>query len=204
MFEPIELTDSRKNHFLIRKVQDLPPRVPAFDEIQAEVTHAWKFAQARPLAEKAAQELAEKVKKEKGQFKGETVDGHAVITTDPVPKMQMNFMNGEPMPSPIIKLPHAGEAIREAIFALKPDEAAVAPDQPKAIYYVLTLKDRNEAKFATLYAPNSEYFHYQREAVMSRLRKHGEEWMNELRADAGLPPGWSPPGESKRETEDQE
>ena len=50
LFEPIELTDSRKNHFLIRKVQDLP-RVPAFDEIQAEVTHAWKLArEPRPLA----------------------------------------------------------------------------------------------------------------------------------------------------------
>ena len=28
--------------------------------------------------------------------------------------------------------------------------------------------------------------------------QHNEEWMNELRADAGLEPGWSPPGESRR------
>ena len=74
LFEPIELTDSRKNHFLVRKVQDLTPRVPALDEIHAEVAHAWKLAQARPLAEKAAQELAEKVKKDGGKFKGETVE----------------------------------------------------------------------------------------------------------------------------------
>ncbi len=204
LFEPIELTDSRKNHFLVRKVQDVPPRVPSLDEIHADVTHAWKLNQARPLAEKAAQELAEKVKKEGGTIKGDTIDGRPVITTDPVPKTQMNFMTGEATPSAVLKLPHAGDTLRQAMFSLQPESVTVAPDQPKAVYYVLTLKDRFEAKFATLYAPNSEYFLYRQEALVSRMRSHGDEWMKELRTDAGLPPGWSPPGENKRESEDAE
>src|SRR5262249_45066337 len=63
LFEPIELTDFSGHRFLVRKLQDQPPRVPALDEIRPAVELAWKTEQARPLAKKAAEAFAESVRK---------------------------------------------------------------------------------------------------------------------------------------------
>ena len=62
LYEPVELTDALNRHYLARKIEDLPPRVPPLDEIRPEVVLAWKMEQARPLAEKAAQEFAATIK----------------------------------------------------------------------------------------------------------------------------------------------
>ncbi len=61
-FEPVELTDLTGHRFLVRKLQDVPPRIPPLDQIRAEVVRAWKLEQARPKAEEAARKYAEKVK----------------------------------------------------------------------------------------------------------------------------------------------
>lgn len=195
LFEPMELTDPRNRHYLVRKVEDLPPRVPTLDEIKEEVVHAWKVDQARPLAEKAAKELADQVKKDGGKFKADVVDGHPVITTSPTSKMQLSFMQPEPTPSELPQLPQAGPELRDALFGLKEGAVVVAPDEPRNVYYVLTLKNRTEASLDSLYAPNGDYFLYQRITLGNQYQKLVDQWLNELRADAGLPPGWTPPDE---------
>ena len=70
LYEPEELTDLLGTRFLARKIKDVPPHVPALDEVRPEVSLAWKMAKARPLAEKAAQELAEKLKKKARRAQG--------------------------------------------------------------------------------------------------------------------------------------
>ncbi|MDR3635976.1 MAG: hypothetical protein P4L84_19395 [Isosphaeraceae bacterium] len=202
LFEPMELTDARNRHYLVRKTEDLPPRVPPLEEIKEEVVHAWKIDQARPLAMKAAEALADQVKKEGGKLKADVVDGHPVITTDPASRSQLSFMQPEPTPTDLPQLPHAGTALRDALFGLKDGAVAVAPNEPKTTYYVLTLKNRVPAKLDTLYAPNGDYFLYQRLTLNNHYQKLVEQWMSELRADAGLPPGWVPPDEGKREPQE--
>lgn len=93
LFEPVEFTDILRRRFLARKIEDVPPRVPSFKEIQSEVNLAWKLAQARPLAEKAANQLAEEVRKSGGSIKDEAIGGHKVITTPPVPKLEAGFLS---------------------------------------------------------------------------------------------------------------
>jgi peptidyl-prolyl cis-trans isomerase D len=209
LFEPVELTDVQGRRYLVRKTEDLPPRVPPLDEIRAEVVHAWKAEQARPLAEKAARGFAELARKDGGKIKAETVQGHKVITTDMLSKMQPSvlpgqfFPTGPPVPTEIPQLPHAGEALRDALFGLKAGEVAVAPDEPKQVYYVLALKDRIPATFATLYAPTGDYYRYQFEASNSAARHQRDAWMDQLRADAGLKPDWVPPDEAKRQAEEE-
>ncbi len=91
LYEPVELTDALGRRFLARKIDDQAPRVPSLDEIRPEVALAWKLDQARPLAEKAAQAFAAKLRKEGGTIKGENVDGRPVITTPPLIRMQPGF-----------------------------------------------------------------------------------------------------------------
>jgi peptidyl-prolyl cis-trans isomerase D len=204
LYEPIELTDPNGRRYLVRKLQDVPPRVPPLDEIRSQVVLAWKTEQARGPAEKAAKALAEKLKAAGGKFKGEIVEGHPVITTDPVTRLQPGlplpgqlFDTGAPRPVEISQLPAAGPELRNAYFGLKEGDVAVAPDQPRTVYYVLTLNRRIPASFSGLYAPNGDYFRYRSEALTEAYRKRDEEWMKDLRAQAGLKPDWSPKDEVK-------
>ncbi len=80
LYEPEELTDLLGTRFLARKIKDVPPHVPSLDEVRSEVSLAWKMAKARPLAEKAAQELAEQLKKKADALKDGTVEGYRVVT----------------------------------------------------------------------------------------------------------------------------
>jgi peptidyl-prolyl cis-trans isomerase D len=204
LFEPIELTDAAGRRYLIRKLQDLPPRVPGLDEIRTDVTLAWKTAQARPLAKKAAEAFAEKVKAEGGKIKGEIVEGHPVITTDPVTRLQPGlplpgqfFETGPPTPTEISQIAAAGPAFRDAYFGLTEGAVAVAPNRPETVYYVLTLDHRAPARFDVLYAPNGDYFRYRSEAMSEAFKKRDEDWMNVLRAQAGLDRDWTPRDEAK-------
>jgi peptidyl-prolyl cis-trans isomerase D len=206
LFEPVELTDSLGRRFLARKVEDHEPRVPPLDEIHTQVIAAWKALQARPLAEKAARDFAETVRKEAGTIKQDIVEGRPVITIPPISRLQpgfplpgMMFQNGPPTLTEIPQVPYAGPELRDAYFGLEPGAVAVAPNQPKTTYYVLTLNDRLRASFATLYAPNGDYFRYQREAQEDAFRHREEDQMRRLRDQAGLKPGWVPSDEANRE-----
>jgi hypothetical protein len=205
LYEPVELTDALGRRFLARKIDDQAPRVPPLDEIRPEVVLAWKMEQARPLAEKAAREFAETVKKDGGTIKTDRVDGRPVITTEPITRMQPGFplpgqffQSGPPTRTEISQIPNASEALRNAYFDLKPGSVAVEPNQDQSIYYVLTLAQRTPASFATLYAPNGDSIRYQREAQTEAAQERDKQWMDRLRDQAGLKPNWVPDDEANR------
>lgn len=205
ILEPIELTDFNGRRYLVRKLKDSPPRVPSLDEVRSEVTLAWKTEQARPFAEKAAKEYAETLRKVDGKIVGEIVDGKPVITTDPVTKLQPGFPlpgrfleNTPATPTEIPQIPNAGPTLRNAFFGLSDGEVEVAPNASETTYYVLTVEKRLPASFATLYAPTGDFFRFRNEAMGDAIMKRDEQWMNQLRAEAGLEPGWEPPDEKSR------
>jgi peptidyl-prolyl cis-trans isomerase D len=205
ILEPIELTDFSGRRYLVRKLTDTPPRVPTLDEVRTEVILAWKAEQARPLAEKAAKDYAETVRKAGGKIEGEIVDGKPVITTDPITKLQPGLPlpgrfleNAPPTPTDINQMPRAGADLRDAYFGLTDGQVAVAPDAPKSAYYVMTVAKRFPASFASLYAPTGDFFRYRNEASSEAVLKRDEQWMDQLRAEAGLTPGWTPQDEKAR------
>ncbi len=208
LYEPVELTDPRNRHYLARKIEDLPPRVPPLDEIRPEVVLAWKMAQARPLAEKAAKEFAATIKKDGGTIKAEHVDGRPVIATQPITRLQPGqpisperfFQTGPPIPTEIPQFPYASAALRDAIFGLNPGSVAVAANQPRTVYYVVSLDRRLSAPFAMLYAPNGDYIRYQREAMTQAAQDRDQRWMGRLREQAGLDAKWVPSDEAKGES----
>ena len=65
------------------------------DEVRDQVVRAWKLEKARPLAQKAAEELAAKVKAQGGEIKDLIVDGRPVIAIESVTKLKP----GMPIPS---------------------------------------------------------------------------------------------------------
>lgn len=208
LYEPVELTDFSGQRFLVRKLQDQAPRVPTLEEARSEVVLAWKREKARAIAQQAADELAATLRKEGGKFKADTVDGRRVVTTDPVTRLQPGmplpgriFENGPATPTEIPQLPAAGEALRDAYFDLGEGQVAVAANEPKTVYYTMTLDRRIPATFTALYAPNGDLYRYQTEVFEETLKAHDESWMDALRAKAGLGPDWSPPDE-KKEAED--
>lgn len=207
LFEPIELTDLLGHRYLARKLDDREPRVPSLDEVRSQVVLAWKTEQARPLAEKAAQDLASEIRKAGGKIEGETIQGHPVITTLPLTRLQPGFplpgqffQSGPPTETEIPNIPNPGEAFRNAYFQLEPGTVTVVPNQPKTSYYVLTLDRRIPATFASLYAPSGEYLRYKNEAQTDAFRRLEDDWMNRLRADAGLKADWVPLDEVNRDS----
>ncbi len=206
LFEPVELTDQVGRRFLARKVEDNAPRVPTLEEVRSQVVLSWKMEKARPLAQKAADDLAAEIRKAGGKITGDTIQGHPVVTTSGITKLQPGFplpnqyfQTGPPTLTPIPQITSAGEAFRDAYFSLDPGTVSVAPNQPRTIYYVLTLDHRSTAPFAALYAPNGELLRYRNEVQGDALRHRTDEWMAQLREEAGLPKNWVPPDEANRD-----
>ncbi|MGZ3300450.1 MAG: hypothetical protein ACXWO3_06065 [Isosphaeraceae bacterium] len=205
LYEPIELTDILGTRFLVRKVKDEPPHVPTLEQVRSEVIVAWKMAQARPLAEKAASELASQIKAKGATLKDPKVDGFRVQSIPPITRSQTSFMPTsmfEPSPvaeTPIPDVPHAGEAFRDAYFGLQAGSVDVAPNQPRTVYYVMTLDRREPATFSALYAPNGDEYRYKIMAREQASRQQDEQWMGWLRQQAGLKPDWIPPDEAKKD-----
>ena len=204
LFEPVEFTNFTGRRFLVRKLKDQAPRIPALNEIHSDAVLAWKTEQARPLAEKAAKALADSLQKDPSKLVGEVIEGKPLITTQPIVKLQPGlplpgqfFQNGPPVPSDIPEIPFAGKELRDAYFELRPGQVAVAHDEPESRYYVMSLNSRLEAPFAVLYAPNGDYFRYRNETFGEAMQKRDEEWMNELRSEAGLKKDWEPSEEVK-------
>ncbi len=202
LFEPEELSDLLGTRYLARKIKDVAPRIPSLDEVRNQVSLAWKMSKARPLAHKAADALAERLKKKGGSIAEKTVDGYRVLTIPPIPRRQGSMLPGrfdmeQVDDSPIPEVEQAGPAFREAYFSLQNGSVAVAPNLPEAVFYVMALDRRDPATFAALYAPNGDEFRYKMMARQQAERDLMDHWMGWLRHDAGLKDDWVPADEAK-------
>jgi peptidyl-prolyl cis-trans isomerase D len=204
LFEPVELTDILGTRFLVRKIADQPPRVPSLDEVRSEVIVAWKKAKARPLAAKAADNLAKQIKAKGSPLKDARFENYRVATIPPITRYHTSFLPtsmfepSAPIESQIPDVPNPGDAFRNAYFSLQPGAVEVVSNQPKSVYYVITPDRHEPAKFTALYAPNGDEFRYKNIVREQALRKQDQEWMSWLRKQAGLKEDWVPSDEAKK------
>jgi hypothetical protein len=204
LFESVELTDLLGTRYLAWKTKDVAPRVPPLDEVRMQVALAWRMDKARPLARKAADDLAEQLKKQPATIKDGTFQGYRVVTTPGIPRKQSPtslspdpLAVSEPEESTISEVAFPGPAFREAFFSLQPGSTAVAANEPETVYYAMSLERRDPATFTALYAPNGEEFRFKSLAREQADRQLINDWMAWLRQEAGLPPDWVPPDEAK-------
>ena len=185
-------------------------------EVRDQVVRAWKLEKARPLAKKAADELAAKVKADGGQIKDLHVDGRPVISIDsatklkpgmPIPSQfggQFRFQRGPATLTELPQIPEAGPPLLDSLFALKPGEVAVEPDLPKTTYYVMTLDKRDPVSYMALMGPNGSLAAYRSETQDEMLRKGLSRWHGTAPRASRLPPrglplrGAGPRGRNRR------
>ena len=213
LFEGFELSDPRGERYLLRKTADVPAHVADLDEIRDQVVRAWKREKARPMAQKAAEELAARVKSQGGEIKDLTIDNRPVVSIESVTKLkpgmpipsqfggQFRFQRGPATPVDLTEIRQAGQPLIDALFGLKPGEVAVEPDQPKSTYYVLTLQKRDPVSFMALMGPNGSLASYRTETETEVLRKAYGEGMARLREQAGYHPEDYPSEEKTRDDE---
>jgi hypothetical protein len=202
LYEPEEMTDLLGTRYLARKLKDVPAHVPSLDDVRSDVSLAWKTSKARALAENAAQVLAEQLKKKGDVPKDSTVDGYRVVSIPAITRRQTSFLpnrfdTGPPEESPIPDVPFPGDLFRKMYFGLQTGLVAVAPNQPRTVYYVMVPERREPATFAALYAPNGDEFRYKMSARQEAGRQLEDQWMGWLRQQAGLDSTWIAPDESR-------
>ena len=162
LYEPEELTDLLGTRFLVRKIKDVPPHVPALDEVRPEVSLAWKLCQGSARSPKRPlKNWPRSSRKSPTSLKDSTFEGYRVVTIPGITRLQTNFIasryeSGTPEETPIPDVPYAGESFRKAYFDLQPGSVAVAANQPRTVYYVMVPERREPATFAALYAPNGD------------------------------------------------
>jgi hypothetical protein len=210
LYEGFELNDLGLRH-LARKIADVPPHVAELSEVRSQVVRAWKREKARPLARKAAEDYAAKVKAEGGEIKGLTVGTSPVISIPPTTKYQpgisipsqfpgqARFERGPASLTALTEIPEAGPDLIDTLFALKPGEVAVKPDLPEATYYTMALDHRDPVSYTALMGPGGSLISYWRETQMEIMRKSYADGMTRLRAQAGYKPENYPTEEQLRE-----
>lgn len=203
VYDPIELIDSAGRRYLAWKLDDQPPRVPPLDQIHDKVVDAWKREQARPLAERAAQTLADQARTKEGDLRAAAEAAKkSVLVTDLMSRYSPSIMisPSQIFPSRLNKIPQipdAGDPLRDVLFDLKPKQVAVAPNAPKTVYYALVLDRRVPVDFNQLYDPFGQRMSVQSEAFQEAQAARDKAWMNQLRSRAGLSADWVPTDEAK-------
>jgi hypothetical protein len=156
--------------YVLWKTAYQAPKTPDFDDkgIRENVLKAWRQAQARPLAEKRADELAKLVRERKKPMRdvlaGRTVtdkpggppllpertsESFTWLTRQPqfadssAPPLGIHQQMFQIAPSRIQGVTKAGDTFRRYIFdTLKDGEVGVAPNADKSVYYVVRVLDR--------------------------------------------------------------
>lgn len=138
--------------FIYWRVEEVPEKVPEFDEIKDEVERAWKLRAALQPAEEAAADMAQKAR-DAAQPLAEVFpqNADAVIET-----MQFSWMTrgstpaamgGRPMLSPIngfrndqpVTIDGAGNEFMRSVFDLDVGDVGVATNEPETFVYVVRL-----------------------------------------------------------------
>jgi hypothetical protein len=149
--------------FAYWKIKDIPARIPDLKDegVREKVLAAWKFDQARKLAEQRAKDLVEKVRSEKDDLpaalSGESVTGAksdppvSVIPTDDFSWITTNQSfpgSGQgPMISTIPLLPDIGNDFMKTVFEdLSEGQVGYTSNGPKSVFYVVKVVKRDLAK----------------------------------------------------------
>lgn len=148
VFLPGVSQDNEGNSYLYWKLSDSPERVPEFNEpeVRKRVLESWKRIEARDLAVKEAERLAEEVRKAKKSL-AEVIAGRKDLSVvSPPPFTWLTFGNvpmwfrmRPPTYSEVEGISSAGTEFMQPVFKLKAGEIGLATDQPKATVYVVRL-----------------------------------------------------------------
>jgi peptidyl-prolyl cis-trans isomerase D len=193
LYEAFELSEPLGLRFLGWKLEDVAPEVPKLEAIENQVVQAWKGEQARLIAEREANALAEKARADAGNLK-QAAGEKLVLETSAVSKLSSSFAAltqaglSLPRATDIPEIPGAAVALREALFGLKPGEVVVEPNAAKSQIYVMALRSRMPADLKGLFSPIGSRFAIETRLVAEKTGDRLRDWMSYLRERAGVSP----------------
>ncbi len=148
LFSPVETMDFRSGAtFVSWKVAETEDRIPPLAEIEDEVVGAIRYAEARKLAQQAAEALAEKANAAPDQPLSEIVpaDRKEFVYDDlgEFPWMLWLGPGRMPMIWNLEKLNRVGNDFMRQVFTQPIGEYGVAPNEPKSVFYVVKTTERS-------------------------------------------------------------
>lgn len=196
---PVTSRDVAGNRFLSWKIEDQPEYTPTFEAARPAVERAWRIVEGRTLARKKAESLVAEARAKKQSLEATIAgqEGLKVTTVGPFSWLtQGSVPQGTP---PSLSDPEglvmAGEELMRTVFALEPEQAGVAFNEPQTICYALRVvgleppvaelrekflaaKDEQRRISMVAQAAFSDAF----SAWMEQLEtKHGLEWKRQPR-----------------------
>jgi hypothetical protein len=159
--EGCHVWDIDGNRYISWKTEDQPEFTPSFQSSRDDVLRAWRIVEARPLAQKAAEELAAEV-----TSGGKTLEAVAAARGGlEVAKVgPFTWLNRGTAPfgaAPVLSQPEGlampGEETMRAVFALEPGQAIAVFNEPKTICYCvrLTALEPSEDQLKELFLASS-------------------------------------------------
>ncbi|MEX2285902.1 MAG: SurA N-terminal domain-containing protein [Planctomycetaceae bacterium] len=166
VFDPfVAESPLNSDRYAVWKTQDKEQHVPTLDEagVNQQVITAWKQNEARPLAEKRANELADLVKAAKASMSkalaGQTVTGKPdgpVLTTQLTESFSWLRESSAPQPNPFERAPpqisevsalkEIDERFMEVIFdQMSEGDVRAIPNRDRSIFYVVQVYERKPA-----------------------------------------------------------
>ena len=154
---------NRRGSFAYWKITDIPAKIPSLDEepVREKVVKAWKFDQARRLAENRAISLVDKTKKE-GSNLAATISGESATgrKTDPalsvIETPEFTWLSTpqsvpsgpqDPMITDIPLIAKASNDFMKKVFEdLKEGDIGVAANGDRSIYYIVKVVGRELVK----------------------------------------------------------
>ena len=154
---------TRRGSFAYWKIQDTPSRVTELKEeaVREKAIRAWKFDQARLLAEKRANALAEQAKLASANLvaavSGESASGQKddpALTVIETPEFtwlsspsSVPSAQGDPLTTDIPLIPNVGNDFMKVVFEdLKQGEIGVTHNANRSTYYVVKVQDRESTR----------------------------------------------------------
>jgi hypothetical protein len=142
LWQAVTSRDVEGNRYVSWKVEDQPDFTPSFQAARADVLRAWKIVEARSLALRAAEELADKATgADSLEPVAATANGLEVIKAGP-----FTWLSRGTAPfgaAPVLSQPDGvampGAEFMQAVFSLEPGKVVTAFNEPKTVCYCLRL-----------------------------------------------------------------
>ncbi len=193
LYEPMLAKDLDANYYLVTKVEDVPEKVPAFDEVRSEVLQAWKVREAAKLALQRAEKLAAEAQKA-GDTLGTFFIGkpYEVLTTDLFSWLTFGSTPAEMQRGPRLgdapPLTAVGPDFMAKAFELKEDEVAAMLnyDQTNAYIFRVDRRESTPEELKALFLKEANNWYGGRVMLMARWQNQQRRLLEELTDRVGL------------------
>ena len=193
LHEPLLARDVDGQWYLVLKTEDQPARIPEFDEVQAEVTAAWKQNKAAELALEAAKDLADKAQKVGGSLSDfMSSKGYEVVTTDlfsarTLGTTPMEMRSGARL-SEAPPLNAIGPEFLDEAFKLQPEQFVALQNHDHSDAYVVRLdrKEKTEDELRQLFLNEANSWFGARVMMASRSQQTHQELQRHLHERTGF------------------